>query len=534
MILLGLVLASACDRGSEPGVAEEYRLEVVVPGSPFHGVHGLTSSDDGLWVASIIGQTIHLVDPDTGAEETAIGPPWGCAEDLVFGPDGRLYWTHLLTGQVLAAVPGQPPEVLAEGHVGLNAIGFDAAGRLFVTEVLGRDGLYEVDLEGGTGSRPILRDIGGLNAFAFADDGRLYGPLWFRGEVVRVDVDSKAVEVVASGFRWPVAAAIDSRGRLFVADSGTGEVVRVDPESGTKTVVARVEPSIDNMTITDDDRLFVTNMASNGVYEIDVETGASRTVVEGALAMPAALELVVESGRELLHVADVFSWRTVDPATGEVRTRAQVYGDDTINPATIAVGAERVLVAFFVDGATQVLDRATAAVLERHTLAGPGAALALGGNRFLVGELDSGHLVELAPGKEPRPVATGLDRVAGLAAGPPGRVWVTEAGAGRLTEVDLASGERRVVASGLDQPEGIAVTASGQVLVAEVGARSLSLFEPATGRRRVLATDLPIGLPLPEGWGPPFFSTGLALSTTGVIYLSSDLDSAIYRLVPQG
>ena len=41
----------------------EYQIALGVPVK----VHGLTAAGGGLWVASIIGQTIHLVDPDTGA-----------------------------------------------------------------------------------------------------------------------------------------------------------------------------------------------------------------------------------------------------------------------------------------------------------------------------------------------------------------------------------------------------------------------------------------------------------------------------------
>ena len=31
--------------------------------------------------------------------------------------------------------------------------------------------------------------MGGFNSFAVGPDGMLYGPLWFKGQVVRVDPD---------------------------------------------------------------------------------------------------------------------------------------------------------------------------------------------------------------------------------------------------------------------------------------------------------------------------------------------------------
>ena len=41
-------------------------------------------------------------------------------------------------------------------------------------------------------------------------------------------------------------------------------------------------------------------------------TGAAKTIVEGKLAIPADLAVVSENGKDTVHVADVFSYRTVD------------------------------------------------------------------------------------------------------------------------------------------------------------------------------------------------------------------------------
>ena len=48
-----------------------------------------------------------------------------------------------------------------------------------------------------------------------------------------------------------------------------------------------------------------------------------------------------------------------------------------------------------------------------------------------------------------------------------------------------------------------------------------------------MAEDVPIGLPVPAGLPPIFIPTGVAVSKTGAIYFSSDVDSAIYRLAPK-
>ena len=49
----------------------------------------------------------------------------------------------------------------------------------------------------------------------------------------------------------------------------------------------------------------------------------------------------------------------------------------------------------------------------------------------------------------------------------------------------------------------------------------------------VIAERLPIGLPAPPGVPPVFVVTGVAVDAAGVVYVSSDLEDAIYRLVPE-
>ena len=278
-----LLQGCAADRSKAPADPASYTLETLVEGMPFHGIHGLTFDAEGhLYVGSVVGQSTYRVDPESGEIEVAFGPPDGCADDMEFGPDGRRYWTQLFGRQVVAAAPdGGAIQVLAKDRTGINSIAFKQDGRLFATEVFDGDALYEIDPKGEKEPRQILKDIGGLNGFDFGPDGKLYGPLWFKSVVARVDVDSGEVATVATGFETPAAANFDSKGRLFVLDTARGEVVNVDTASGERKVVATLDPGLDNLAIDPQDRLFVTNMANNGIYHVDTETGTVRTVVEG-------------------------------------------------------------------------------------------------------------------------------------------------------------------------------------------------------------------------------------------------------------
>ncbi|HLE56490.1 MAG TPA: hypothetical protein VJB15_05350, partial [Rhodothermia bacterium] len=100
---------------------------------------------------------------------------------------------------------------------------------------------------------------------------------------------------------------------------------------------------------------------------------------------------------------------------------------------------------------------------------------------------------------------------------------VAETGAGRLVRVDPSTGAKTELATGLAQPEGIAVTPDGGIVVVEVGAKRLTRIE-ASGASAVIAADLPVGL----SNGPSLYR-GVAASASA-IYLSSDVDNAVYKL----
>lgn len=543
-----LLLASLAACTPEAPQAPGWRIEKLVEGSAFHGVHGITTdADDHIYVGSVVGQSIYEVDRETGETRVHVGPPLGIADDLEFGPDGTLAWSGIFVGKVFARSPAGEIRVLAEGLPAINSIAFAPDGRLFATEVFGGDALYEIDRTGAEPAREIMRGMGGLNGFDFGPDGKLYGPIWFKGQVARVDVDAGTLEVVADGFGTPAAANFDSQGNLYVVDTELGQVLRVDVATGQKTLVAQVRPGIDNLTIDSRDRIYITNMSDNAVIEIDPETGSARTLLQGELATPGdiALDISVdvalggdgEQGgrRERLHVADVFAHRTVDTSTGQVRdvSRVQAHG----NPTGVSIRGDRVVLASWASGTVQVFERESGALLrELDGFGGPGDALLLPDGSLVVTELASNSLVHVtgdAP-EDRSPLATGLQGPACLVQAGDAALYVTEVTGGRVLRVDTGSGAIRVVAAGLSGPEGIDLLPDGRLVVAEAGARRIIAIDPESGAVEVLGEDLPLGLPAIEGMPPLHVVSGVAASPDGSVYFTSDLENAIYRLVPPG
>src|SRR5690606_24487060 len=109
-------------------------------------------------------------------------------------------------------------------------------------------------------------------------------------------------------------------------------------------------------------------------------------------------------------------------------------------------------------------------------------------------------------------------------------VYVSENLGGRITSVNIQTGEKSVVIDDLATPEGFDIGSDGRFVIAEVGAKRITAVDPATGEREIIAARLPIGLEAPENAPPIFIPTGVVIAENGDILYSSDIDVRIYRL----
>jgi streptogramin lyase len=515
--------------------AQTYEVTKLVPGSAFHGVHGLGIDKAGrLFAGSVAGAALYEVDRNSGTAKVAIPAPEGMADDIAFAPDGTMAWTGFLTGDLYSRKGDGPIKKLASGLPGINSLAYRRDGRLYATQVFLGDALYEIDVEGVKPPRMIMEKMGGLNGFEFGPDDRLYGPLWFKGQVVKVDVDKPELTVVADGFKIPAAVNLDSKGNLWVVDTALGQLVRVDPKSGAKKMVAQLKPSLDNLAIDDKDRVFVSNMADNGIQEIDPETGAARQLIIGKLALPGGIAVVSEGLKETIYVADVFAYRTVDGATGEVSELARMHADGVTleYPMSATAKGDEVILSSWFTGTVQVIDRKTGKTREMmHGFKAPHDAIRLEDGSILVNELGSKSLIRAGGehGKDRSVLIGDLEGPVGLVGGSSGEVFVTEAFSGQVSTVK-SSGQKTVIARDLKMPEGIALAPDGKLIVAEVGAKRIVEIDPPNANVKEIAGNLPIGLPAAPGGLPTNIPTGVAVGASGTIYFSSDIENAIYRI----
>ena len=528
VLLLG---AAACSTAPPPPEAEYGEPAVVEGPLPYLGVHGLGIDPRGrLLAGSVVGQSLSLVDRESGAVRPFVGPPAGMADDVAFGPDGEVAWTAYLVGELRIRNAAGEIRTVASGLPGLNSLAYTEDGRLFATQVFMGDALYEIDRSGEQPPRKIIEGMGGLNGFEFGPDGHLYGPLWFKGEVVRVNVESGELDTVADGFQIPAAVNFDGQGRLYVVDSATGELLRLQPDSGEKVRVARLKPSLDNLAI--DKKaglLYVSNMADNSIQEVDLADGRVRDLVRTRLAVPSGLAVVGDQ----LHIADTFAYRVMDTGSGDIREVGRMWASHLEYPLNAWADEHVVVLTSWATGTVQVFDRASGEMTHGfHDFQAPHDAVQLADGSLLVAELATGRLLRVSgeQGEQREAVVVALAGPAGMAFNADrSTLFVTTAG-GSVWAVNPADWSKRRVRDGLAMPEGISVSAAGKLLVMEVGKQRLLEIDPVDGATRTLAEDLPVGLPALEGLPPTGVFNDVVEAANGDLFFTADRDPGLYRL----
>ena len=134
-------------------------------------------------------------------------------------------------------------------------------------------------------------------------------------------------------------------------------------------------------------------------------------------------------------------------------------------------------------------------------------------------------------------LVSGLREPVGVTFDPEGAVLVAESGAGRV--VRLASGGTDVVVDGLQRPQGIHVR-DGLLYIVDAGAKELVEIDLNTKARSTIAAGLPVGAPpgvepkplkgMPPFSGPQGPFAGVTSGPDGTLYLSADGDGSVLAI----
>lgn len=524
LVATGPALASSTHR---PG----HNVKVLVQGAPFHGGNGLFYGPDGnLYIASTPGNEIVVMNPDTGAIVRRYGYQQGVLtpDDVYVTADGSIYWTAILFGEVAKLNPDGSKTLIASGMPGVNPITFSDDGRLFVACDFWCVGLYEMDPNGINPPRAILPDLVNLNGFDFGPDGWLYGPI-IGGDVVRINVDTGEMQTVAefSGS----AVKFDSQGHLYGVSHISGEVARIDVSTGAVTLLVTFLEGVDNLAISPDNRLYVAQSESGAISEIK-RNGRIHTVSPGGLIFPAGVAVGTGSKCfDRVYVADLWTVREYNGKSGKLldTTRAPMGASEMVSPITIAADGDHFIISSLLSNAVQVWDPETKMVLETY----PDPYMPLNAIRFqgdvIVAEIMTGQVVRLnASG---RSLIGQFYTPSGMAA-TEDDLWVADYLAGVVYQV-VADGvtlpQPVAVASGLAGPEGLALDNNGSLLVVETVAGRLSQIDLSTGEVSVVAEGLQFKQPSPID-SPTGWFNGVAVGASGTAYVTGDLTNVLYSI----
>ena len=530
-------------------------LRVIAKGAAFHSTNGIIFGPDGnLYIASVPGREIIVMNPRNGKVIRRLGTEDGVdgPDDLIFGPDNSLYWTEILLGNVGRMTPdGEVTKQFVAR--GVNPITFSPDGRLFVALCFLGDGLYELDPDLIAPPRPIIEatpgnpyPLGFFNGFAFGPDGRLYGPLFAGGMVISVDVDrpgdpkddpwtDDTIEVVTEGLH-PAAVKFDSKDRLHVVDQG-GEVLRVDHLTGDKTVIATLSPGNDNLAFDSQDNLFVSNFMDGSITRI-LPSGQPRVLSRGGMIFPQGVAALLRpDGRDAVFVANTFSLSEFDGHTGKLvrLVPGHLVGEGLVGAMTISEDGQNLILASWFSHKVQVWDPWADEVLEQYPMWFPLNAIRFRDD-IVVAALGMGGVVRASNGAMILPMdGTSVLMPLGLATDGDA-LWVGDWATGIIWEIGF-DGETPLapvpVAFGLANPEGLALDIDGSLLVVEAGAQRLSRVDLLTGTVSTVVEGLSLGAPGPEGYPPHWGLSGVTVGPSGAIYITGDVDNVLYRIWPR-
>ncbi|MFF3372265.1 SMP-30/gluconolactonase/LRE family protein [Streptomyces sp. NPDC002680] len=383
--------------------AGEYSLvseDVKVP-------NGITCVGDRLFVNEMRpgGRLLELF-PD-GGDPVVLTEGLALGNAMQLGPDGRLYYPHMMTGQVWCIPPdGGVPEPVAEDVHEPVAVRFDQGGVLHVLS-RGVEGIVtRIDLHG-SGSRSLVASgLVGLDNAAFDEDNRMFVSSYATGGVTELHPDGRTREIVPRGLDGPYGVTVDLGGTIYAGDHY--RLVGPQPEGDTASLTL-LPPFVHG--VTNAGGLVHLTSQYGEVHTYDPDDGTTRERAAG-LREPVGITVAPDGA---LVVAEAGAGRIVAV-------------DDTDSVTVLAEGLDHpVDVAFDSDGHCLVSDNRLGAVLR----------------------LTEDGTTEV--------LADGLGAPHGLAV-LGDTLFTVETGPRRLTAISLSTGERRTEAEDLPvgQPPGTA------------------------------------------------------------------------------
>lgn len=281
------------------------------------------------------GGRVFELFPGGGAPVVLAGDlPMGNAMQV--GPDGYLYYPHMLTGEVHRISPdGGAPELVADGVHAPVAVRFDRAGVLLILSAGTEGDITRISPDGTR--QTVTTGLFGLDNAAVDEDNRVYVSSFASGGIAEVHPDGRIRQIVPQGLVGPYGLAVGSGGTVRAADhyrvagertmrsthgiTADGDELHTTSQYGEvrtgETVRAKGLSAPLGIAVRDDGALVV------------AETGAGRVIAIGA---DDTITVVADGFSEPVDVAFDAGWRCY------VSDEQGVYRIDGGRPVPIAEG----------------------------------------------------------------------------------------------------------------------------------------------------------------------------------------------------
>ena len=362
LVALSITLGACTSMATIPSRSVGARPEPLVAPSSFTGVHGLAvdpraGCSPAPWSATRSGRSTAR----PARRGCSSGPPRARPTTSPSAPTARLAWTNYLMGMLrYRENDAAPMRVLAKDLPGPQLARLRSPQRQAL-----RDRRSSSATPCGRSTSPatkpprlIAKDLGGFNGFEVGPDGMLYGPLWFKGQVVEDrSRERRHHRDQQRASRRPAAANLDGKGNLWVVDTRDRRTVQgrtgERPQDRGQAAQARARQPGDRAR-RHDLRLEHGRQLGRGLQPRDRRVAAAHLRQAGGAGR-------TEDRRQRLWVADIFGFRKVDAS--DRRSAATSSACSAIPsmeyPFAVGLSATHFALSSWFTGTVQLVDRAT-------------------------------------------------------------------------------------------------------------------------------------------------------------------------------
>ena len=291
-VALAMLLLAACSQASGPATATP---------TPTPGATSVSPSATPTVGTTPTHYIMHTI-------LSGVGRP----DDLVFDPQGRLVFSDPHNGTIRRVNADGTVTTIIAGLAAPEGMVYLSNGTLIIAE---QDTNRILELAPGSTTPSVLRALPGTSSSQNCKSGvdnigfdpstnTLIIPDSPTGNLYRMSLDGKSLQLIASGIIRPVGATVDAQGNIYVPDECGGSVWRITPDGQTTRITGFNQP--DDVAFDPQGNLLLVDLgaSTHALIRVLAATGQHETLASKGFIEPQGL-LVDAHGN--IYVSDDFA-----------------------------------------------------------------------------------------------------------------------------------------------------------------------------------------------------------------------------------